>query len=106
MAIHSYTSRRELEQHSFPTAVALLVSIFKARPSPFYVMDEIEAALDDVNLGRLITLIGQLRSSSQIIIITHQKRTMEIADSLYGISMRGDGVSNVVSQRLRERETA
>ncbi len=84
------------------TAVALLVAIFRARPSPFYVMDEVEAALDDVNLGRLIDLIGQLRESSQLIIITHQKRTMEIADALYGVTMRGDGITEVISQRLRE----
>ncbi|UER53909.1 chromosome segregation protein SMC [Kineosporiaceae bacterium SCSIO 59966] len=84
------------------TAVALLVAIFKARPSPFYVLDEVEAALDDTNLGRLITLLEELRASSQLIIITHQKRTMEIADALYGVSMRGDGVTTVVSQRLRE----
>jgi chromosome segregation protein len=88
------------------TAVALLVSIFKARPSPFYVMDEIEAALDDANLGRLITLIEELRGSSQLIVITHQKRTMEVADALYGVSMRGDGVTQVISQRLREHANA
>ncbi|MEO6886828.1 MAG: chromosome segregation protein SMC [Jatrophihabitantaceae bacterium] len=83
-------------------AVALLVAIFRARPSPFYIMDEIEAALDDTNLSRLLDLVAQLRSSSQIIIITHQKRTMEIADALYGVTMRGDGVTQVISQRLRE----
>ncbi|WRH26477.1 chromosome segregation protein SMC [Arthrobacter sp. JZ12] len=82
------------------TAVALLVAIFKARPSPFYVMDEVEAALDDTNLGRLITIFEELRESSQLIVITHQKRTMEVADALYGVTMRGDGVSMVVSQRL------
>jgi chromosome segregation protein len=82
--------------------VALLVAIFRARPSPFYVMDEVEAALDDVNLGRLISLVAELRASSQIIIITHQKRTMEIADALYGVTMRGDGVTRVISQRLNE----
>jgi chromosome segregation protein len=65
-------------------------------------MDEIEAALDDTNLGRLLDLVGQLRESSQIILITHQKRTMEIADALYGVTMRGDGVTQVISQRLRE----
>ncbi|MCU1655383.1 MAG: hypothetical protein JWO57_39, partial [Pseudonocardiales bacterium] len=86
------------------TAVALLVAIFRARPSPFYVMDEVEAALDDVNLGRLISLVAELRASSQIIIITHQKRTMEIADALYGVTMRGDGVTQVISQRLRDAE--
>jgi len=83
-------------------AVALLVAIFKARPSPFYIMDEVEAALDDTNLGRLITLFEELRDSSQLIVITHQKRTMEIADALYGVSMRGDGVTTVVSQRIRD----
>ncbi|AXG13795.1 chromosome segregation protein SMC [Intrasporangium calvum] len=83
-------------------AVALLVAIFKARPSPFYIMDEVEAALDDANLGRLLTLFEELRDSSQLIVITHQKKTMEIADALYGVSMRGDGVTTVVSQRLRD----
>ncbi|MEV4114219.1 AAA family ATPase [Nonomuraea sp. NPDC049695] len=88
------------------TAVAFLVSIFKARPSPFYVMDEVEAALDDTNTQRLLMLFEELRQSSQLIVITHNKRTMEIADALYGVSMRGDGVTQVVSQRLRERESA
>lgn len=83
-------------------AVALLVAIFKARPSPFYIMDEVEAALDDANLGRLITLFEELRDSSQLIVITHQKRTMEVADALYGVSMQGDGVTTVVSQRIRD----
>jgi chromosome segregation protein len=86
------------------TAVALLVAIFRARPSPFYVMDEVEAALDDVNLGRLVGLIGELRTSSQIIIITHQKRTMEVADALYGVTMRGDGITQVISQRLHDSD--
>jgi chromosome segregation protein len=86
------------------TAIALLVAIFRARPSPFYVLDEVEAALDDRNLGRLLELLEGLRDASQLIVITHQKRTMEIADALYGVTMRGDGVSTVVSQRLRERE--
>ena len=82
------------------TAVAFLIALFKARPSPFYVLDEVEAALDDTNLGRLIDVIDELRASSQLIVITHQKRTMEAADALYGVSMRGDGVSHVISQRL------
>ncbi|MFE3884436.1 AAA family ATPase [Streptomyces lydicus] len=82
------------------TAVALLVSIFKARPSPFYVMDEVEAALDDTNLQRLIGIMEELQESSQLIVITHQKRTMEVADALYGVSMQGDGVTKVISQRL------
>jgi chromosome segregation protein len=86
------------------TAIALLVAIFRARPSPFYVMDEVEAALDDRNLGRLLELLQQLREASQLIVITHQKRTMEIGDALYGVTMRDDGISTVVSQRLRERE--
>ena len=84
------------------TAVALLVSIFKARPSPFYVMDEVEAALDDTNLGRLLEIFVELQRDSQLIVITHQKRTMEIADALYGVTMRGDGVTTVISQRIRE----
>ncbi|MCB7137669.1 chromosome segregation protein SMC [Cellulosimicrobium marinum] len=84
------------------TAVALLVAIFKARPSPFYVMDEVEAALDDVNLGRLLEIFRELQEDSQLIVITHQKRTMEIADALYGVTMRGDGVTTVISQRLRD----
>ena len=85
-------------------AVALLVAIFKARPSPFYIMDEVEAALDDSNLGRLLQIFEDLRNNSQLIIITHQKRTMEIADALYGVSMREDGVSAVVGQRLGVKE--
>ncbi|TFB92659.1 chromosome segregation protein SMC [Cryobacterium sp. HLT2-28] len=85
-------------------AVALLIAIFKARPSPFYIMDEVEAALDDANLGRLLTIFEDLKAASQLIIITHQKRTMEIADALYGVSMRQDGVSAVVGQRLAKDE--
>jgi chromosome segregation protein len=83
------------------TAMALLVAIFRARPSPFYILDEIEAALDDVNLRRLISLLEELRATSQLIVITHQKPTMEVADALYGVSMRGDGITTVISQRLR-----
>jgi chromosome segregation protein len=88
------------------TVVAMLVAIFKSRPSPFYILDEVEAALDDVNLQRLLGVLEDLRTNSQLIIITHQKRTMEVADALYGVTMRGDGVSEVISQRLRETETA
>ncbi|SDZ34873.1 chromosome segregation SMC family protein [Herbiconiux ginsengi] len=87
-------------------AVALLIAIFKARPSPFYIMDEVEAALDDANLGRLLTIFEDLRQTSQLIVITHQKRTMEIADALYGVSMRQDGVSAVVGQRVKAEEPA
>lgn len=85
-------------------AVAFLVSIFKARPSPFYIMDEVEAALDDVNLGRLIEIFKELQKDSQLIVITHQKRTMEVADALYGVTMRGDGVTTLISQRMGDRE--
>jgi chromosome segregation protein len=88
------------------TAIAFLLAIFKARPSPFYVLDEVEAALDDTNLQRLLQIFEELRDTSQLIIVTHQKRTMEAADALYGISMQNDGVSSVVSQRLREPERA
>jgi len=87
-------------------AVALLIAIFKARPSPFYIMDEVEAALDDANLGRLLTIFEDLRETSQLIVITHQKRTMEIADALYGVSMRADGISAVVGQRVGERSAS
>jgi chromosome segregation protein len=87
-------------------AVALLIAIFKARPSPFYIMDEVEAALDDANLGRLLAVFEDLRQSSQLIVITHQKRTMELADALYGVSMRQDGISAVVGQRVERVEVA
>jgi chromosome segregation protein len=87
-------------------ALAFLLAVFRARPSPFYVLDEVEAALDDRNLGRLLEALEQLRASSQLLIVTHQKRTMEIADALYGVTMRRDGVTTVVSQRLRERLSA
>ncbi len=86
-------------------AVAFLVSLFIARPSPFYILDEVEAALDDTNLGRLLEIYEELRTNSQLLVITHQKRTMEVADALYGVTMRGDGVSAVISQRLRESES-
>ena len=81
--------------------MALLFAIFTARPSPFYVMDEVEAALDDVNLTRLLNAFEQLRSHAQLIVITHQQRTMSIADALYGVTMRADGVTAVVSQKLK-----
>jgi len=88
------------------TAIALLVAIFRARPSPFYVLDEVEAALDDRNLARLVDLLAELKDTSQLLVVTHQKRTMEAADSLYGVSMRGDGITQVISQRIREVEPA
>jgi chromosome segregation protein len=87
-------------------AVAFLVALFKARPSPFYILDEVEAALDDTNLGRLLEIYEELRENSQLLVITHQKRTMEVGDALYGVTMRGDGVSAVISQRLRETQPA
>ncbi|MEM6109178.1 chromosome segregation protein SMC [Mycobacterium sp. 050272] len=86
------------------TAVAMLVAIFRARPSPFYIMDEVEAALDDTNLRRLISLFELLRARSQLLIITHQKPTMEVADALYGVTMQGDGITAVISQRMRGQE--
>ena len=88
------------------TAIAYLFAIFKARPSPFYVLDEVEAALDDTNLQRLLLVFDELRESSQLIVITHQRRTMESADALYGITMRGDGVSTVISQQIAARQPA
>ncbi len=86
------------------TAVAMLVAIFRARPSPFYIMDEVEAALDDLNLHRLLNLFEQLRTQSQLIVITHQKPTMEVADALYGMTMRDDGITAVISQRMRGQQ--
>jgi chromosome segregation protein len=88
------------------TAIAYLFAIFKARPSPFYVLDEVEAALDDTNLQRLLLVFEELRESSQLIIVTHQRRTMEVGDALYGITMRGDGVSTVISQQIATRQPA
>jgi chromosome segregation protein len=86
------------------TALALLLAIFEARPSPFYVMDEVEAALDDINLTRLLSVLRKLKDSAQLIIITHQQRTMSIADMLYGVSMRADGVSAVMAQELTHHD--
>lgn len=88
------------------TALAMLVAIFRARPSPFYIMDEVEAALDDVNLRRLLALFEEMRQDSQLIVITHQKPTMDIANVLYGVTMRGDGVTRVISQRMNPAGTA
>jgi chromosome segregation protein len=85
-------------------AVALLFSVFRARPSPFYLLDEVEPALDDVNLHRFLEIAAEFRDRSQLLIVTHQKRTMEIADALYGISMGSEGVSNVICERLSREE--
>ncbi|MCA1840527.1 MAG: chromosome segregation protein SMC [Actinomycetota bacterium] len=84
------------------SALAVLFAIFKARPSPFYVLDEVEAALDDVNLHRFLGLLAGFRDSSQLLVVSHQKRTMEAADILYGVSIKPDGASRVISQRLSE----
>jgi chromosome segregation protein len=86
-------------------AVALLFSVFRARPSPFYLLDEVEPALDDVNLHRFLSIAAEFRERSQLLIVTHQKRTMEIADVLYGISMAGEGVSKVICERLEAPST-
>ena len=82
------------------TALALLFAVYKTRTVPFYVFDEVEAALDDSNLSKLLDAIEQLKDTTQLIVISHQRRTMEQADVLYGVSMQADGVSHVVSQRL------
>ena len=82
------------------TALAFLFAVFRSRPSPFYVMDEVEAALDDVNLHRFLELINEFRSDAQLIIVSHQKRTMEAADCLYGVTMQPGGSSRVVSEKV------
>jgi chromosome segregation protein len=78
--------------------------VFLAKPCPFYILDEVEAALDDLNITRYLDLLQAHADRAQFIVVTHQKRTMEVADSLYGVSMRGDGITEVISQRLREPE--
>jgi chromosome segregation protein len=88
------------------TALAVLFAIFAARPSPFYVLDEVEAALDDVNLQRFLDVVRDFRDTSQLVLITHQQRTMEIADCLFGVSMQRDGVSKVISQRVPPAQPA
>lgn len=88
------------------TALAFLFAVFRSRPSPFYVMDEVEAALDDVNLHRFLALLDEFRAETQLVIISHQKRTMEAADRLYGVSMKPGGSSVVVSERLSESSGA
>ncbi len=88
------------------TALAFLFAVFLAKPCPFYIMDEVEAALDDVNISRFLDLLDTYNDRAQFIVVTHQKRTMEAADSLYGVSMGGDGISKVISRRLPVREAA
>ncbi|HYH28392.1 MAG TPA: AAA family ATPase, partial [Actinomycetota bacterium] len=84
------------------TAISFLFAIFRARPSPFYLLDEVEAALDDVNLHRFITLVKDFAERAQVLVVTHQKRTMEAADVLYGVSMGRDGSTAVITQRIAE----
>ena len=89
------------------TALAFLFAVFLARPCPFYILDEVEAALDDLNIDRFLDLLRQSTPArAQFIVVTHQKRTMEAADSLYGVSMGGDGISKVISRRLGPRAKA
>ena len=88
------------------TALAFLFAVFLARPCPFYILDEVEAALDDLNIDRFLTLLRQYSARAQFIVVTHQKRTMEAADSLYGVSMGADGISKVISRRLADAEAA
>ncbi|CAN5554276.1 hypothetical protein BH18ACT1_BH18ACT1_18850 [soil metagenome] len=82
------------------TAMAFLFAVFRSRPSPFYLLDEVEAALDDVNLARFLDLLAEFRQESQLLVVSHQKRTMEVADTLYGVSLRPGGSSTVVRERL------
>ena len=84
------------------TALAFLFAVFRARPSPFYLLDEVEAALDDVNLHRFLDLVHEFRAEAQLVIVTHQKRTMEAGDVLYGVSMPPGGSTRVVSQRVND----
>jgi chromosome segregation protein len=84
-------------------ALAFLFAIFRSRPSPFYLLDEVEAALDEVNLIRFLSLLEEFRDEAQLLVVSHQKRTMEIADALYGVTMQPGGASKVVSERLRDR---
>jgi len=86
------------------TAIAFLFSVFLAKPCPFYILDEVEAALDDLNISRFLALLQRYRDRAQFIVVTHQKRTMEAADTLYGVSMGDDGVSKVISRRLPRDE--
>ena len=88
------------------TALAFLFAVFLARPCPFYILDEVEAALDDLNIDRFLELLRTYSSQAQFIVVTHQKRTMEAADSLYGVSMGADGISKVISRRLPAQEAA
>jgi chromosome segregation protein len=87
-------------------ALAFMFAVFLARPCPFYILDEVEAALDDLNIDRFLQLVDRYSDRAQFIVVTHQKRTMDAADTLYGVSMGGDGVSRVVSRKLAGRPAA
>jgi chromosome segregation protein len=84
-------------------ALAFMFAVFLARPCPFYILDEVEAALDDINIDRFLQLVKRYSDRAQFIVVTHQKRTMDAADTLYGVSMGGDGISRVVSRKLAGR---
>jgi chromosome segregation protein len=88
------------------TAIAFLFSLFLARPCPFYILDEVEASLDDVNIRRFLSLIRKYRDRTQFIVITHQRQTMEVADTLYGVTLEADGTSRLLSRRLGEKKSA
>ena len=88
------------------TALAFLFAVFLARPCPFYILDEVEAALDDLNIDRFLEMLRSYSQQAQFIVVTHQKRTMEAADVLYGVSMGGDGISKVISRRLPQEQAA
>ena len=99
---HPRAGAEDIER-DFSDALDLLRSV---RRTLKRLLDEVEAALDDTNLGRLLEIYEELRENSQLLVITHQKRTMEVGDAFYGVTMRGDGVSTVISQRLRDQESA
>jgi chromosome segregation protein len=88
------------------TALAFLFAVFLARPCPFYILDEVEAALDDLNIDRFLEMLRSYCQQAQFIVVTHQKRTMEAADVLYGVSMGSDGISKVISRRLPQEQAA
>jgi len=106
MPLASVLRQEWLLGFSWMTALAFLFAVFLAKPCPFYIMDEVEAALDDLNISRFLDLLDTYNDRAQFIVVTHQKRTMEAADSLYGVSMGGDGISKVISRRLPAREAA
>ena len=107
MPAHSSCAwRRRASSSSARAALLRHASCVLARPCPFYILDEVEAALDDINIDRFLQLVRRYSDRAQFIVVTHQKRTMEAADSLYGVSMSGDGISKVISRRLARDEAA